>query len=387
MTPTPSSQTPLAPQATTLTQPTKLNLYPSADGNRLFVMLTGIGSEAVNLPLIFDTGSAGLSVNALDIFPSAMVSSGGFIFSPGQNAITYNAITVTNQTATREYGGSTGTTQHGNLGFASVTFGDSSGQITTASIPIFLYYAVTSTPTGQAITPDPQQGVFGVDPAPGTINVTDASGGASDYQLCSSTSGATCYVFSVLSSVTYVAGLDAGFMLAPANLACTGTPAQCPAQSILTVGLTTMAESPFSTVRLTCPPNSYPGPTTVNGNSVCAKDIADATITVTGIGQFCGPVLFDTGTPDIQLNVPSDACSASFTSATDASVAGASVMVQTPSGFVYNFVAGPPYSPGVNSPSSIDLTQDSTADTVLGIFYFTTNSFFIDYATNIEGWM
>ena len=94
-----------------LARPTTLNLYPSANGNRLFVMLTGIGSQTITLPLIFDTGSAGLTLNALSgIFPEGMVGSSGFIFPAGQSTMAHDGITVTNQTVTRAYGGPNGNT-------------------------------------------------------------------------------------------------------------------------------------------------------------------------------------------------------------------------------------------------------------------------------------
>lgn len=43
-------------------QPMTLNLYPetsSADGSRLFIKVTAVGTASVDMPLAFDTGSAG----------------------------------------------------------------------------------------------------------------------------------------------------------------------------------------------------------------------------------------------------------------------------------------------------------------------------------------
>jgi hypothetical protein len=50
----------------------------------------GVGNSNVSLPLAFDTGSAGLTLYAPNIFPSNMVTpNGGFVFPAGQTSLTY----------------------------------------------------------------------------------------------------------------------------------------------------------------------------------------------------------------------------------------------------------------------------------------------------------
>ena len=84
------------------------------------MMVTAVGSQAVNMPLAFDTGSAGVTLYAEDIFPSTLVSSAGFVIPEGQSSITYNGITVTNQQGVRKYGNATnGRSQTGNIGYAT----------------------------------------------------------------------------------------------------------------------------------------------------------------------------------------------------------------------------------------------------------------------------
>jgi hypothetical protein len=113
--------------------------------------------------MLFDTGSAGITINALSIFPSSMVTSSGFVFPPGETSITYQGITVTDQQGTHGYGGgSTATTYTGNIGYATVTFGDGQGALTTQVMPVFLYYEVTATASGEVVSEAPQQGIFGV---------------------------------------------------------------------------------------------------------------------------------------------------------------------------------------------------------------------------------
>jgi hypothetical protein len=114
--------------------PVVINLYPNHSATtvpRLAVMATSVGSTPVRMPLIFDTGSAGVTLYAPSIFPSSMVTSAGFVFPSGQTSITYNGITVTNQQGTRTYGSTDLRAQNGNIGYAQLTFGDAQGQLTT----------------------------------------------------------------------------------------------------------------------------------------------------------------------------------------------------------------------------------------------------------------
>src|SRR5579863_3782526 len=60
-----------------LSSPATINLYPVRsihDQNRLFVFVTAVGTTSVRMPLAFDTGSAGLTLYAPDIFPETIVS-------------------------------------------------------------------------------------------------------------------------------------------------------------------------------------------------------------------------------------------------------------------------------------------------------------------------
>lgn len=135
-------------------KPVVINLYPNRSATtvpRLVVMATSIGSTPVNMPLIFDTGSAGVTLYAPSIFPSSMVTSAGFIFPSGQTSITYNGISVTNQRGTRTYGSTDPRAQNGNIGYAPVTFGDAQGQLMTEVMPLLLYYSVTDVRTGQPL--------------------------------------------------------------------------------------------------------------------------------------------------------------------------------------------------------------------------------------------
>ena len=358
-----------------------MSLYPvsSASGNRLYVMVTSVGSTAVNMPLIFDTGSAGITLYAPAIFPSSMVSSSGFTFPAGATSISYGGITVTNQQGTRAYGGTSGTTQVGNIGYATVTFGDSSGVLTTSTMPVFLYYSILQTATGQPASPVPQQGIFGVNSVTNVITVAGSTEPAAGDPACSQQSSGTCRVVSVLKYVQYAQGIDAGFMVSPAALQSCDitTTGNCTPQPMLTVGLNSTLEAGFSTVNLTCPPpaNTYVGPSSMDGYPVCLAAIPGTTLAVSGLanGTLTGEVIFDSGTPFMVVSVPAGVgFPASIPGGTD-------VLVTTPSGFTYSYIAA-------TGATNTVVEANSTAASIVGVAYFTTNSLFVDFTTSTEGW-
>ena len=364
--------------------PTVMNLYPvgvATAGGRLYIRVTAVGSASVSMPLIFDTGSAGIALYAPDILPSSMVSSSGFVFPAGATSLTYKGITVTSQQGTRSYGSATdGTTQTGNIGFAQVSFGDSPGAATTSVMPVFLYYSITSRATGQPIPPPPQQGIFGVNSVTNVITVPGTTTPVDGFPLCTPQTTGSCRVVSVFKYLQYPQGLNAGFMLTKATLqSCDITSAgSCTPQPILTIGLTPQLEAGFSTVSLTCPPppSSYVGPPTMNGYPVCLAAIPQTTISVSGsaTGMLTGDFLFDSGTPFNQVSVPSGS---SFpTPVPD----GADVLVTTPSGFTYTYTS----APGIANTTAL-VSSPGTAS-IIGIAYFTTNSLFVDFTTSTEGW-
>jgi hypothetical protein len=383
-----SSPTPFEPGAVDLTQPKIINLYPVAmtTGNpaRLFIFVKGVGSHGYNLPLAFDTGSAGITLNAAQIFPEGTVTSTGFAVPL---PYTFDGITVTSQRGTRTYGNFTsGRTEHGNLGYAAVTFGDADGTVTTSEMPMFLYYDVTfndATPNPDGSIPSApaqvQQGWFGVNTDPDFIPIkgSDAQPSSGGNPACSKDSEGSCYVDSVLKHVTYT-GIDAGFALFKTGLAtCDITnPGNCPQAPVLTVGLTPAVTEGFSFMGLSCPPARYDGapysgPSMIGQYPVCVSSISTFTISSGGL-SFPATVLFDSGTPYVAVNVPQ---TATFTGP----AIGATLDVTARVGFLYSLVAGT----GVDA---VAVTQDSGAESIVGLPFFTTNDFFIDFANNTEGW-
>jgi len=368
------------PSGTAVTQPTLVNLYPNqAPGNSalLTVMVTQVGTVPVSMPLGFDTGSAGVTLYAQSIFPAAMVNDSGFVFPSGETSMTYGGVTITNLKSTRSYGTVNQTVENGNLGFAQLTFGDAHGQLTTQVMPVFLFYSVT-TVAGTAYAPPRWQGWFGVAGTNGTIDVAGSVEPTTGYSGCSLQTSTSCYVVSVMKYLDYSAQVNAGFVLNPAPIqTCDiSTPGSCAPAPMLTVGLNSDAETGFSTTPLTCPPNGYVGPSTIAGYPVCQKAIPQTTFAVSGasVGSFTGYSIFDTGTPYMYFSTPA---ASSFPNAVQA---GSTVSVTLPPGFNYRFTA--------ESTDTANSLVDAGADgnSIVGIQYFTTNSFLIDFTSSIEGW-
>lgn len=362
--------------------PVTVNLYPnqsSTTAPRITVMVTSVGSASVNLPAVFDTGSAGVTLYAPNIFPASMVTASGFVFTDGQTSLTYNGITVTNQQGTRTYGTTNLRVQNGNLGFATLTFGDAQGVLKTAVTPVFFYYSVTDLTTGEIIDPDSiQLGIFGVASTSGEIVIPESTEPAGGYPACAMDTTGSCYTVSPLKFLQYAAGVHAGFRLAPAAIQTCDidSAGSCTAEPILTVGLDAMLESGFSTLSLPCPPNGYMGPASIAGYPVCQKTTDDVTITVSGAasGSITGGAVFDTGTSDMQIAVPAGS---TFPTAVPV---GTSVLITTPSGFSYS------YTSTESDPSYTDVNSGFSGPSIVGIDYFTTHSFFIDFSSRITGW-
>jgi hypothetical protein len=363
-------------------QPVVINLYPNQLATtvaRLVVMATSVGTVPVSMPLIFDTGSAGVTLYAPSIFPSSMVTAAGFVFPAGQTSMSYNGITVTNQQGTRTYGSTNLRAQNGNIGYAQLTFGDADGRLTTTVMPVFLYFSITDVTTGQTLeVPSFQQGVFGVASTSGTIALPGSIEPPGGNPACAPDTNTSCYVVSALKYLQYGDSVSAGFMLSPAPIqTCDITsPGSCAPAPMLTIGLSAAMKAGFSTVSLPCPPNGYVGPASIAGYPVCQKIVDNTTVMVSGdtVGTITGGAVFDTGTANMQIATPTGS---SFPSTV---TIGSSVLVTTSSGFTYSYVSTS------SDPLATIVNADFSGSTIIGIGYFTTNSFFIDFSSGSEGW-
>jgi hypothetical protein len=244
-------------------------------------------------------------------------------------------------------------------------------------MPVFLFYSLVTT-QGTAYAPPRWQGWFGVASTNGSIEVAGATEPADGFAACDAQSTITCYVVSALKYLQYGASVSAGFMLSPAPIqSCDITTAgSCLPAPMLTIGLTAGSTAGFSATSLPCPPSGYLGPASIAGYPVCQKTVDDTTVMVSGgvVGTTIGGAVFDTGTANMQIATPAGS---SFPSGLPI---GSSVLITTPSGFTYSYVT-------TNSdPLATIVNADFTGSTIIGIGYFTTNSFFIDLSTGSEGW-
>jgi hypothetical protein len=148
----------------------------------------------------------------------------------------------------------------------------------------------------------------------------------------------------------------------------------CTQADIFTVGVTSTSEIGFASESLACPGNQPSGSS--SGISVCQPAIA-STVSVTGTNySFSTPVLFDTGNPIDVLNIPA-ASSSNFPSTV---AAGTGISITTPSGFTYTYTAGP-----TGTSSATNVNQNTNPPSIIGIDFFTSHSFFVDFTSNTVG--
>jgi hypothetical protein len=368
----------------TIAQPAVINLYPheSSGGTDplISVMVSSVGNVSVSMPLGFDTGSAGVTLYAQSIFPASMVSDTGFVFPAGETSLTYNGITVTNVQGTRIYGNESDLIETGNLGFATVTFGDSAGQITTQVMPVFFFYSLnyTAATIGSGYFPPMWQGWFGVAPTRQEIVVAGSVAPAGGFGACTPQTTTTCLMVSPLKYIDYGNQVNAGFSLSPSPtlpICDISTSGNCAPQPLLTVGLNSQTESGFSTTPMTCPPEGYTGPAEIAGYPVCDKGIDNTTVTASGAstGSYMNSAIFDTGTPDMHFSTPTGSSFPAFV------LPGTTVTITTPSGFDFSYTAG-------SGTTYTDVDAGGGGNTIIGVEYFMTHSFMIDFTATIEGW-
>jgi len=322
----------------------KLGLYEldSSIYKRVIIQITKIGTKTVNYGSVFDTGSAGMTIDATGILPASMITSSG-ITVPGDSVVV-NGITVTSQEAVIAFGNAQSELQeYGNLAYTTITIGNQNGNITTGRIPIFLYYKIVDVTTGQTQAAHSND-IFGVGPGVSFANSAIGSplsyfspknGGISGFKLATLNSS----MFS--TSGTYVSGL-------------------------LTIGLVPSDVSPSSGFVM----HSL----TYNTLGGYSPDIP-STITYNG-QSIAATVLFDTGTPAISTIENPNAKNNIIQLPNNTSVT-----LTTNNGFTYSY----------NTTSTNNLTQIAkpsfTGDprTIFSINFFVDNEFLINYQTHEIG--
>jgi hypothetical protein len=311
--------------------------YGTDSGKRVFIPITQIGTQVVDYFSVFDTGSAGMTIDAHGIIPTSMITSSGISITG--DSVVVNGITITSQQSIMSYGNKTGLIkEYGYLAYAPVTIGDQNGKTSAKRIPFFLYYKVVDGTTGKTITANHSLDIFGV--GPGT-------------SYASSSIASPLTYFNVNSSLT------SGFrlaMLQNSNFSSTGTYVA----GLLNIGLTSsdLTSSGFIMHQLNNPgvggfsPN-IPSIVTYNGQSVSTN------------------VLFDTGTPQISTIENPMA-----TNSLGQLPANTVVTIKTDAGFTYTYTT-------TNTSNLTEIENPNvTGDyrTIFGIDFFVKNEYLTDYA-------
>jgi hypothetical protein len=329
--------------ATTVSiSPVTIGLYEYASGEnkRIFIPVTQIGTQAVTYYEIFDTGSSGMTIDATGILPASMISTSGIQVTG--DSVVVNGITVTSKTGTVSYGDATGITkEYGNLAYASIKIGNTSGNYTFKRVPIFLYYKIIDS-DGKQLSAHSAD-VFGVGPGESYANSA---------------------VTSPLRYFDTGTALTSGFKLATLNASSFSTSGTY-VSGLLTMGLTTsdLSSSNFIMHPLTYSSSggyspNIPGTVTYSGKTISA--------------QF----LFDTGTPSVTVIEDKLA-----TNALGQLPANSEVTITTSKGFTYTYTTS----------STGNLTEiqnpNNTADyrTILSIDFFIKNEYLTDYTNHQIG--
>jgi hypothetical protein len=333
--------------------PVTLGLFEQADSGayRIFIPLSQIGTQSVNYDLIFDTGSAGLSLDAHGIIPDAMITNTGFNFT-GDSTIV-EGITITSKTGEMDYGDDVDeTVVKGNVAYANVTINSNSGGLTIKRVAFFLYYAVYDVKNGN---------IAGETKLAGTHQV-DVFGVSPEYSYASTLIQSPLYYYKPGT------GLTNGFKLAKlisTDFISTGTYEQ----SILTIGLTSADLSSNGFIMHNCSYTStdgyspdVPGTVTYNNTNPSA-----------GSKTISATFLFDTGTPITSIIEDKTLSEVETVPLSP----GSSVTINTSEGFTYT------YTTSVDNDLTTVENPNYTGDirSILSLEFFIDN----EYLTNYTG--
>lgn len=346
-------------KTTTTATPTKLGLYEESETTdtavyrEIFITVSQIGTQTISSSyndLVFDTGSGGMVIDAHGILPASMITSTGFNFTGDSTVV--DGITITNQHGTIGYGddANSSATVYGNLCYASVTIGETDGNIVVKRLPFFMYYKSVDG-SGNAY-PVHEFDVFGVN---AENDVTFANGVA---------------ITSPFSYFDPGTGLTKGFKLAALGTSNFTDANEVPiTPNVVTLGLT--SDDLSSSSGFTISQLSY-----YNGDGY--PPIIPATLNYGG-SNVTAEVLFDTGTdPYTYLEDPKAARTVTqLPSGTSVKITGTS----TAAGFSYNYTTTP-----TENLTYLENPNTSTVPiTIVSLEFFLTNEYMLDFTDHKIG--
>ena len=242
--------------------------YPGNPPNidLLHINIVALGKNKLNVPLMFDTGSAGVTIDCLVVLPRKLCSSAGIKI---ERELQLKDLVVTTTQIVSSYGIYD---EYGNLAYAKVSFGSSKNPVETRDVlPILIRYKKVRRATGEIVGGRLWPlGMFGVSPIGG---------------------GAQGALPSPLDFVDVEQGLHRGFYLSPVGpkwKACANEDRNCPTVDALHIGLddATIKEFKLSKIHRDHPNQNF---ATIN-TCLNWKET-----------YSCGPTLFDTGQSTISV--------------------------------------------------------------------------------------
>ncbi|UVK53527.1 hypothetical protein DBIPINDM_007027 [Mesorhizobium sp. AR02] len=301
----------------------------------LYVQVLSLGNHTVNQPILFDTGSSGMTIECQSVLPAEICSDTGIKIT---HDLEIDGIRVSTQQAVMNYGTYD---EYGNIAYARVTFGSPKSPVSTdTTIPFLIRYKQVRRSTGEIVGgPLWPKGIFGISPV---------GGGGPDRMIKSP-----------LALVSVGPGLDRGYYLSPIGAkwkVCTNEAGNCPQVEALHIGVPQDVKKDFRVQRWKEASSRYNFPT------------IDACISW-GFEPTCRPTLYDTGNSTIM--VPTDA-SAPYSSLSP----GTKVLVKADGQEDWNFKTT--YNPEVEVIPGLE-------HNIVGIRYFEKNSLLLDFETREIG--
>lgn len=304
------------------------------DGHWLYIRLVGLGQRKVDVPLIFDTGHSGISVDCRALLGYELCTKEGI---KTDNEMLVDGIRITAKKVSQRF---EKVIEYAQIAYARVSFGSSESPVSTSKeIPFLLRYKEEDRATGKTIVTG-HMGVFGVSPI-------DATSSGIWYK-------------SPLASVKIGPSLSKGFYLSPigANwVACYNHMSNCPLTMSLHIGIDDSIKKEFKLTKIKRLSNRYTF-ATVKACVAFQKQ------------SVCKQTLFDTGSPKSIVSQKPQNSSSPFLRA------GERATLSGPAVGEWRFET--------KSNGEILLT-DAIEFNVIGIHYFEKNSLLFDLETGQIG--
>jgi hypothetical protein len=233
----------------------------SGQGDRPFITVTRVGNREVNVPLLFDTGTAGTTVDCKLILPKERCSDKGVVLSASDSEY---GIRVTETKIEHKF---EMVIEHGQLAYAKISIGTKGADISTAGeVPFTIRYKEVERSTGKT-TKTGINGIFGASPIDATLQRAGE--------------------ISVLREIEVGTGLHKGYFLTPMGKTwknCAKRLDLCPTVQALHIGIDEEIRKQFRLSATKRPSSRWPF-ATVEACIGYGKKIS------------CKQTLFDTGSP------------------------------------------------------------------------------------------